>query len=246
MIKQRFLLNQLDNVSLEPLEKMFESLATIDEETWGLYEFTKDMLRNKIDNKEKMEIVIKSIECGKFWAQEMKAKIGLEMCTSKKATELANFLGLTINERVGKPTKFRMVFAQFVSDKTIEIMIEPIENYTKLVSKSKKLPHADIVREVLIAHEIFHFIEDQHQEEMYPHQKTIKLWKLFNYEHRSTVMAASEIAAMAFAKEICSVDFVPQILDVLLSYPMEVEFSRGIYQSVIDGVKNLDNSIDET
>lgn len=239
MLKKSFLLNQPDHVSVEPLEKMYESLATIDEETWGLYEFSKDLLRGKIDHKEKMEIVIKSIECGKFWAQKMTAKLGSEVCTNKKATQLANLLDLTINERLGKPTKFRMVFAQFVADKTIEIIKEPIENYTKLVSKSQILPHAEMVREVLIAHEIFHFLEEHHQEEMYPHQKTIKLWKLFKYEHRSTVMAASEIAAMAFAKEICSVQFVPQIIDVLLSYPMEIEFSKGIFESVMTGVKNL-------
>lgn len=51
-------------------------------------------------------------------------------------------------------------------------------------------------------------------------------------------MAASEVAAMAFAKEICSVDFVPQVLDVLLYYPMEVEFSRSIYERVRAGVKS--------
>lgn len=64
------------------------------------------------------------------------------------------------------------------------------------------------------------------------------LLKLFKYEHRSTIMAASEVAAMAFAKEICSVDFVPQVLDVLLYYPMEVEFSRSIYERVRAGVKS--------
>lgn len=239
MLKKRFLLNQPHNVSVEPLEDMFESLATIDEETWGLYEFSKDMLRDKIDNKEKMEIVIKSMECGKFWAQKMSTKLNLELCINKKATELARFLNLTINERIGRPTKFRMVFAQFVADETIEIIKEPIENYTKLVLKSTKLPSAEIVREVLIAHEIFHFLEEQFEEEMYPRQKTIKLWRLFKYEHRSTIMAASEIAAMTFAKEICSVDFVPQVLDVLLSYPMEVEFSTSIYGSMIDEVKSL-------
>lgn len=245
MLKKSFLLNQPDHVSVEPLEEMYERLATIHEETWGLYEFSKDMLRDKIDTKEKMEIVINSIDCGKSWAQKMAAKLDSEVCTHNKATQLANLLKLTINERLGKPTKFRMVFAQFIADDAIEIIKEPIENYTKLVSKSGKLPHADTVREVLIAHEIFHYIEEQHHEEMYPHQKTIKLWKLFKYEHRSTIMAASEIAAMAFAKEICSVNFVPQVLDVLLSYPMEVEFSKSIYENVMDGVKNLHKGSDK-
>jgi len=239
MIKNRFLLNQSDNISVRPLEEMFEKLAIIDEETWGLYEFSKDMLRDKVNDEEKVEIITKSIECGRNWAQKIMKKFNLNVGESKTATEFANLLGLTINESSGKATKFRMVFAQFVADQTIEIIKEPIENYTKIVLDSKKLPSFEIVREVLIAHEIFHFLEEQHQEDMYPHQLTIKLWKLFNYEHRSTIGVTSEIAAMAFAKELCATDFVPQVLDVLLSYSMEVEFSKSIYNAVIKGVENI-------
>lgn len=240
MIKQRFLLNQSDHVSTAPLEEMFEQLSSINEENGGFYEFSKDILRDKIADEEKMEMVINAIACGQAWARKMLTKFELERNVPQKPTNLARLLGLKINEISGKPTQFRMVFAQFVSDQTIEIVKEPIDQYTKLAEISLKLPHPDIVREVLIAHEIFHFLEMQYPEEMYSHQKTIRLWKLFNYEHRSTIGATSEIAAMAFAKEICSVDFVPQILDVLLSYPMEIEFSKNIYQMMMDSVKNMD------
>ena len=245
MMKSRFLLNQSDNISVKPLEEMFENLATIDEEAWGLYEFSKEMLRDKIDDKEKVEMVEKSIECGEIWARNMVEKFNLEAGASKIATQLADLLEIKISEREGRPTKFRMVFAQFVAQREIEIIEEPISNYKKLTLESTKLPHWEKVREVLIAHEIFHFLEEQNQEEMYPYQKTIKLWKLFNYEHRSTVGATSEIAAMAFAKELCSSDFVPQTLDILLSYPMEVSFSRSIYDAVIKGMKNINKDSDE-
>jgi len=240
MIKQRFRLNQQEYVPVEPLEEWFEKLSVIDEQTWGAYEFTREMLRDKISAEEKEEMIKNSIACGKEWAQKMLVEYDLgDLSGKKRATRLAEKLGLTVSERSGRPTKYRMVFAQFIMDQTIEIIDEPIAKYTELVEKSEKLPDPKLVREILIAHEIFHYLEEQYGKEMYPNQKTIYLWRLFKYEHRSTVSCASEIAAMAFAKELCSVDFIPQILDVLLSYPMEIQFSKNIYEAVMSGISSL-------
>jgi len=241
MIKQRFLLNQQEYVQVGLLEEWFEKLSTIDEQVWGAYEFTREMLRDKVSAEEKEEIINNSIACGREWAEKMLVEYGLsELSGDERASRLAGELGLTISGRAGRPTKYRMVFAQFIMDQAIEIIDEPITKYTELVEKSEKLPASVLVRELLIAHEIFHYLEEQYGEEMYPNQKTIHLWRLFKYEHRSTVPCASEIAAMAFAKELCAADFVPQILDVLLSYPMEVQFSKSIYEAVMNGVAALE------
>lgn len=233
MIKQRFLLNQQQYVPVEPLEEWFKKLSVINEQTWGAYEFTREMLRDKISTEEKEEIIKNSIACGKEWAKKMLVEHDLgDLSGEERATKLAEKLGLTVSERSGRPTKYRMVFAQFIMDRVIEIIDEPITKYTDLVEKSEKLPDPKLVREILIAHEVFHYLEAHYKEEMYPNQKTIHLWRLFKYEHRSTVSCASEIAAMAFAKELCSSDFAPQVLDVLLSYPMEIQFSKNIYEAV--------------
>jgi len=241
MIKQRFLLNQQEYVPVEPLEEWFEALSVIDDLTWGAYEFTREMLRDKVDQKEKEEIIEASIACGKEWAVKMIDTYDLEhLPGSERATILAEKLGLTVTGRAGRPTKYRMVFAQFIMDETIEIIDEPIAKYTKLAENSERLPDPKLVRDILIAHEIFHYLEEQHGEEMYPNQKTVYLWRLFKYEHRSTVSCASEIAAMAFAKELCAADFVPQVLDVLLSYPMEIGFSKSIYDAVMQGIVKLE------
>jgi len=237
MIKQRFLLNQQEYVPVEPLEEWFEALSIIDEKTWAAYEFTREMLRDKISSEEKEEMIENSMACGKEWAKKMLIEYDLgNLSGEERATKLAEKLELTVSGRSGRPTKYRMVFAQFIMDQTIEIIDEPIAKYTDLVEKSEKLPDSKLVRELLIAHEIFHYLEEQYGEDMYPNQKKIHLWRLFKYEHRSTVSCTSEIAAMAFAKELCSVEFVPQVLDVLLSYPMEIEFSKKIYENVMDGM----------
>lgn len=45
---------------------------------------------------------------------------------------------------------------------------------------------------------------------------------------------------MAFAKELCEADFVPQILDILLSYPLEVDFSKNIYEVVQQEMRHIE------
>jgi hypothetical protein len=241
MIKQRFLLKQQKTVDVALLETWYEQLLSINEYSWGVFEFKREMLRNKVSDDEKREIIEETIICGKTWAKKMLDQFDLaKQKKSDRSWYLANKLDLLITERSGKPTKFRMVFAQFIMDRSIELMNEPITAYTLLTQTSQTLPKPEVVRGILIAHEIFHYLEEQHGDEMYHIIKTIPLWRFFNYEHRSTVGCASEIAAMAFAKELCDIDFVPQILDILLSYPLEVDFSKSIYSIVMQEICHIE------
>ncbi|WP_430612106.1 hypothetical protein [Enterococcus sp. DIV0876] len=241
---KRFLLKQQSIVDVERLEIWFEHLLHIDEFSWGMFEFTQEMLRKKISEEEKREIIEESILCGRFWANEMLKQFDLMSYDhADRSSYLASRLGLTITEKSVRPTKFRMVFAQFITERSIELIDEPIAAYTELTKNSLKLPKTEIVRSLLIAHEIFHYLEEQYGKNMYHTTKTIVLWRFFQYEHRSTIRCASEIAAMAFAKELCTANFVPQILDVLLSYPLEVDFSKSIYDRVLKEMNsvNLEN-----
>lgn len=53
MIKQRFFLKQQHTVDLALLEKWYEQLMPISEFSWGVFEFTREMLRNKVREEEK-------------------------------------------------------------------------------------------------------------------------------------------------------------------------------------------------
>lgn len=72
-----------------------------------------------------------------------------------------------------------MVFAQFVMERSIELITEPIAAYTVLTQSSQILPKPEVVRGILIAHEIFHYLEEQHGATMYHITKTIPLWRFF-------------------------------------------------------------------
>jgi hypothetical protein len=77
---------------------------------------------------------------------------------------LAKKLNLSITFRSCPPTKFRMIFAQFIMDRSIEIIDEPISAYTSLTKNSNSLPESNLVQGILIAHEIFHYLEEQYGE----------------------------------------------------------------------------------
>ena len=53
MIKQRFFLKQQHTVDLALLETWYEQLMPINDFSWGVFEFTREMLRNKVSEEEK-------------------------------------------------------------------------------------------------------------------------------------------------------------------------------------------------
>ena len=46
------------------LRKMMKGLAAVDDMTWGMYAFSRDALRDKVDCGRKKEMIEKSICCG--------------------------------------------------------------------------------------------------------------------------------------------------------------------------------------
>jgi hypothetical protein len=61
MMKKRILLKQQENVDVKVLEKWYEQLLSIDEFSWGMFEFTREMLREKICDEEKKRFIEQSI-----------------------------------------------------------------------------------------------------------------------------------------------------------------------------------------
>ena len=72
-------------------------------------------------------------------------------------------------------------------------------------------------RDVIIAHELFHSIQEHEQLDLQDFQ--IKLWGIGRYQHMSTINALVEIAANSFAKKWLNLDYYPGILDKIVLYP---------------------------
>ncbi|MNF09349.1 hypothetical protein D3C80_2099900 [compost metagenome] len=58
------------------LGDMMHNLLQADDETWGLYAFSRDILNRRILPDNKTEMIAKAIACGKEYAQRMIREYG--------------------------------------------------------------------------------------------------------------------------------------------------------------------------
>lgn len=124
----------------------------------------------------------------------------------------------------------QVLFAQFVQPDEITI-------YTDCLDKAETLggalpPRAEL-QNIILAHELFHAVEEQNQDTIYTHTEKIELWRR-PFSNRSCIVCLSEIAAMAFARRLLGLPFNPYALDVLLVYPYDANAACGLYQEITE------------
>ena len=208
------------------LDEMVQNLIKVDDISWGMYAFSRDLLRNRFSYNEKRILIPKAIECGKKKAREIAEKYG-----TANAKELAAMLGVNVEYVEQGQTVDRILFALFTPPNNIEIMKEPVKR--ALVSKEvSRIVTENDIELLILAHEIFHFLEEE-DKEIFTRNEKIELWRFFGYKHRSAIRALSEIAATYFAKELNATKYHPFLLDVILYYSYNEIGSEKLYSEII-------------
>ena len=216
------------------LGTMLENLRTVDDRTWGCYAFSRDILCDRIPPGKRDKMIHRALDCGVLWAERIRARTGMS-----DPFKIAEDLGLDVVESSQPMTERRVLFAQFVPDKRIEIMRHPLDIYAGLYQKQTDneravlFPTPGEVRALLLAHEVFHYIEETHAEEIYTRTESIRLWKFLCFKNDSAIRAIGEIAAMSFAKTLTEADYSPFILDVLLLFGYHPAGAESIYADVM-------------
>ena len=219
---------------------MLRCLRSIDDAAWGRYAFSLDMLRNRVPLSRQDEMTGKAIACGDEWARKMITRTG-----ASDPDSMLKALGLILVENDAPMTSNRPLFAQFVPDRRVEIMGQPIALYSSLYQKEKEgadaslFPTPQEVRALLLAHEIFHFVEECNVKEIYSRTETIRLWEFLFIKWDSTVRAVGEIAAMSFAKVLTGAAYSPFILDVMLLFGYDPKMAESVFQRIMDISRGL-------
>lgn len=198
------------------LTEIMRRLSGADDISWGMYAFSRDILRDRIPPSRKEEMIRKAVACGERTAREAIARWG-----TPDPGKLAAVLGLKVAYEEQGKVGDRILFAFFTPPNQIQIFREPIaralgEEEMKPLLADGILSEQGI-KDLILGHEIFHCLEER-DEGIYTRQEQIVLWKLFGYCHRSTVRAVSEIAAMAFTRYLNRPSYSPFALDILLYY----------------------------
>lgn len=214
------------------LREMIQHLLQVDDQTWGLYAFSRDILNQRIPLDKKTEMIHKAIACGKEYAQRVIREYG-----SRDIRMIATQLQVNIEFRNSKMTGKRVLFANYTPPNRVEIMEEPAQRAVQLLSKTDvmldKLVQQDGIMDTILGHEIFHLIEDNNEQEIYTRTEKICLWNFIGYKSYSTIRTLSEIGAMAFTQELNGLSYSPFMLDVLLYYSYDSSSAEKIYRDVL-------------
>lgn len=214
------------------LIEMIHNLLQVDDESFGLYAFSRDILKERIPYHKKLEMIKKSIDCGKTYARRI-----IKECGCSNTNTIAEYLSLKIVSQNESITGNRILFANYTPPDNIEIMTEPINQATELIMKKEsiliELFNKNSIMDIIMGHEIFHYLEDKYEQEIYTRTEKILLWNFLGFKNYSTIRTLSEIAAMAFTKELNGINFSPFILDVLLYYGYDYNSTGKIYHNIL-------------
>jgi hypothetical protein len=215
------------------LGEMIQNLLKIDDEVWGLYAFSRDILKERVPINKRLEMIKKAVTCGREYAEYVTHEHG-----SSDVNVIAERLKLKIRLQDGRIIGKRILFACYTPPDEIEIMTEPVEKAAQQILKNEptlvEYFEKNSIMNTILGHEIFHYIEDKFEQKIYTRTEKILLWNFMGLKNFSTIRALGEIGAMAFTKELNGLKYSPFILDILLYYYYDSFSAEKIYHDVLE------------
>lgn len=211
---------------------MLHHLLEVNDETWGLYAFSRELLNKRIQQDKREEMITKAIACGKEYA-----KIIIQETKSADVKAISDKLNLKVEFLNTSMIGNRILFASYAPPNKIEIMEEPIKQVIIQIQKEspflvEHFKQNDIIN-VILGHEIFHCIEENYDKTIYTRTEKILLWNIMGFKYYSGIRTLGEIGAMAFSKEVNNLHYSPFIYDALLYYCYDPGGAWKIYHEVL-------------
>lgn len=208
-----------------PPEEMSCALRALTDAQWGRYAFSREPLEGKFTPEQKDAYTAKANACGAEWADRIAARYG-----SRDPWAIAQAMGLTVKTPATPAGGGQVLFAQFVQPDEITLFTDCLD---KAETMGEALPPRAQLQSIILAHELFHAVEERNLDTIYTHTEKIELWRR-PFSNRSSIVCLSEIAAMAFAKRLLGLPFNPYALDVLLVYPYDAAAACGLYREILE------------
>ena len=223
---------------VRPLDEMLKDLADIPVEEWYGYAFSREPLNGKFTDEQRQDWMRKSLDCGREYAQKVRKEYG-----TSDPIKLAASLSMSVSYPEVPDKTDRVLFAQYRIPNKICIYMDAVNKANKLLLEPQVLEilteELDVCR-LLLAHELFHFVEETYRQEIFTQTEKVRLWSLGFLHNDSIVIALSEIAAMGFAKELMGLSYSPYLMDVFLVYGYSPQEASGLYEEMMElsGRKN--------
>lgn len=211
------------------MKDFVEQLIRLDDMEWGAYAFSRDPLNGKLSDALRSEMIAGANLCGVEEAKKLRERFG-----SASIKEYGKKLNLKISYEESDGSDNYIVFAKFNYPDKVTIYRGNIEKVTKLIGENDLgdlLEHVD-VENMLLAHEMFHYLEEQNKE-IYTRTTKIQLWKLGPLKNNSSLMAVGEIGAMAFARELLGISYSPYVFDTVMLYPHDEKKTQNLVDEIL-------------
>ncbi|MGL9746964.1 hypothetical protein [Enterococcus sp. DIV0170] len=200
----------------------FCALLDQKDEKYAEYLLSQDHLYKKIPETQRWDLLNKAIACGRETASEFTSTDLWAFC-QQESIEIEYF------EEEIKAENFRFVLAEFQLPNRIRINQSLLREAETFLAEQEFLKDRR-VEEILLAHELYHYLENQ--QESYTTQKQLT-YQTGPFKRQARVHSLSEIAATSFAKELLDLNFSPILLNALLLYPVAPDYSQELAKQLL-------------
>ena len=217
---------------VRPINMMLEDLVINDDISWGKYAFSREPLNGKFNDEQRIELIQKCNACGVEYAQKY-----VNQYNESEPVGLADKLGVKVYYPEMPQNADRVLFAEYKDPNNVYIYTDSVKKAydTMNASQCRDILGNDLdITNVLLAHELFHYVEKQNADTIFTRTEKVELWAPKPLRNRSGINVLSEIAAMAFAREITGISYSPYVMDVFLVYGYNPEEASGLYQEMME------------
>lgn len=215
-----------------PLDRMLKDLAAIDLAEWYRYVFSRDPLNGRFNDAQRRSWMEYALACGREYAEKVMKEYG-----SSDPVVLAKAMGMKVSYPTYPEKTDRVLFAEYREPDIIFIYMDAVKKageYLERPEIREILTDSLDIRKLLLAHELFHYVEEVYQHEIYTKTEKIRLWSIGPLHNDSEIAALSEAAAMAFAREITGIPYAPYVMDAFLVYGYSPEEASGLYEEMME------------
>lgn len=199
-----------------PLTELVSRLASVPQDQWWSYAFSHEPLRGKISKGDRRRLAEGAIECANWFADDYSSRLGTTVPSA-----MARALSLDIERPDSSRNGSRVLFAEYLPPAKIRVYGDGVRHGERLLSEpgvAQAFGDGFSIFETLLGHELFHVIEERHEDEIWTRTHQIPLWGIGPLTYRSTVDCLSEMGAMAFTRRLNGLSWSPYLLDAFLLY----------------------------
>jgi hypothetical protein len=211
------------------IKEWVSDLLTLSDADWGAFSFSRDPLLGKVPPEQRLSHWQKARESAQALARGVAQEQG-----DRSPLELARRLKVQVVYAQGESAEAYTMYAAYQEPDKITIYARHAEAADHLIHEEQLglLPDGVHTAEVLIAHELYHYLE-QTTPGVYSVQKHLTLWRLGPLENRSRILCLEEVGAMAFAQELLGLISSPYILEVVMLYDQSPNRAGRLHQNMM-------------